>query len=161
MILIRMAEAADYEQIWQIIKQVIAKGDSYVFDPKTSREKMLNYWTAPDKHTYVALENEIVVGTFIIKDNQPDLGAHIANASYMTSPAFTGKGIGFKMGEFSIELAKKLGYIAMQFNIVIKSNETAVRLWQKLGFSIIGEIPKAFNHQQLGLTNAYIMYRNL
>jgi len=50
---------------------------------------------------------------------------------------------------------------AMQFNIVIKSNERAVRLWQRLGFGIIGEIPEAFNHKKDGLTNAYIMYRKL
>ncbi len=56
------------------------------------------------------------------------------------------------MGEFSIEEAKRLGYNAMQFNIVIKSYERAVMLWEKLGFEIIGEIPDAFNHQQLGLT---------
>jgi len=65
------------------------------------------------------------------------------------------------MCEYSLAAAKRLGYRAMQFNIVVKSNEGAVRLWQKLGFDIIGEIPEAFNHRQHGLTNAYIMYRKL
>jgi ribosomal protein S18 acetylase RimI-like enzyme len=65
------------------------------------------------------------------------------------------------MGEFSIEEATRLGYKAIQFNFVVKSNERAVRLWEKLGFKIIGEIPDAFDHQQNGLTNAYIMYRKL
>jgi len=65
------------------------------------------------------------------------------------------------MGAYSLEEAKRLGYTAMQFNIVIKSNERAVRLWQSLGFGIIGEIPEAFNHKKDGLTNAYIMYRKL
>jgi ribosomal protein S18 acetylase RimI-like enzyme len=65
------------------------------------------------------------------------------------------------MGEFSLEEAKRMGYKAMQFNIVIKSNTRAVHLWKKLGFNIIGEIPEAFNHSRDGLTNAYIMYRKL
>jgi ribosomal protein S18 acetylase RimI-like enzyme len=65
------------------------------------------------------------------------------------------------MGEFSLAEAKRLGYKAMQFNIVIASNQRAVRLWEKLGFTIIGKIPEAFNHKQLGLTNAFIMYRKL
>ena len=73
----------------------------------------------------------------------------------------SGQGIGKAMGEFSLEEAKRLGYKAMQFNIVVKSNERAVRLWKKLGFEIIGEIPEAFNHMTNGLTNAYIMYRKL
>jgi len=65
------------------------------------------------------------------------------------------------MAEFSIEEARRLGYVAMQFNFVVKSNEAAVKLWLGLGFKIIGEIPEAFNHLENGLTNAYIMYRKL
>jgi len=161
MIKIRKAKEEDYNQIWEIIQQVISNGDTYVFDPSSSKEKMLAYWCGQDKHTYVAVSNDKVVGTFVIKDNQPDLGSHIANASYMTSPTESGQGIGKAMGEFSLQEVKRLGYKAMQFNIVVKSNERAVRLWQKLGFEIIGEIPEAFNHKQIGLTNAYIMYRRL
>jgi ribosomal protein S18 acetylase RimI-like enzyme len=158
---IRKAISTDADKIWIIIKEVIATGDTYVFDPDSSREKMLAYWCGRDKQTYVALFDSEIVGTFVIKDNQPDLGAHIANASYMTSPPASGRGIGKSMGEFSLKEAKRLGYKAMQFNIVVKSNDRAVRLWKKLGFNIIGEIPEAFNHRKDGLVNAYIMYRKL
>jgi ribosomal protein S18 acetylase RimI-like enzyme len=161
MIEIRKATTADHDQIWKIIQQVIAKGDTYVFDPASPKEKMLAFWCGADRHTYVATLAGKVVGTFLIKDNQPDLGAHIANGAYMVAADAGGLGIGKTMGEFSIEEAKRLGYKAMQFNFVIKSNERAVRLWEKLGFKIIGEIPEAFDHQQNGLTNAYIMYRKL
>lgn len=161
MIEIRPAITSDYDQIWNIIKQVISKGDTYVFDSRSSKEKMLAYWCGQDKHTYVAILDRIVVGTFTIKDSQPDLGSHIANASYMTSPGASGRGVGKAMGEFSLKEAKRLGYRAMQFNIVVKSNEKAIRLWEKLGFRIIGEIPEAFNHKQNGLTNAYIMYQKI
>jgi len=161
MIEIRKAIPSDYDAIWEIIRQVIATGDTYVFDPNSSKEKMLAYWCAPDKHTYVAVINSEIVGSFVLRDNQPDLGSHIANGAYMTLPSASGQGIGKAMGAYSIEEAKRLGYTAMQFNIVIKSNERAVRLWQSLGFGIIGEIPEAFNHKKDGLTNAYIMYRKL
>jgi len=161
MIAIRKATPEDQDQIWDIIRQVIAGGDTYVFSPGSPKEKMLAYWCGPGKHTYVATIDGKVAGTFMIKDNQPDLGAHVANASYMTSPGAAGQGVGRAMGEFSLAEAKRLGYKAMQFNIVIASNYRAVRLWEKLGFKIIGEIPEAFHHQQLGLTNAYIMYRKL
>jgi ribosomal protein S18 acetylase RimI-like enzyme len=158
---IRHATEADHEGIWKIIREVISTGDSYVFDPSSSREKMLSFWCGSDKHTYVGISGNQVVGTFFIKDNQPDLGSHIANAGYMVAPEFSERGIGRKMGEFSLGEAKKLGYTAMQFNIVIKTNFRAVKLWQTLGFDIIGEIPDAFQHRALGLTNAYIMYRKL
>ena len=158
---IRTATPEDYDQIWDIIKEVISKGDTYAFDPNSSKQAMLEYWCGDDRHTYVATDNGEIVGSFVIKDNQPGLGSHIANAGYMVTEKAAGKGIGRAMGEFSLEEAKRLGYIGMQFNIVVKSNTRAVQLWQKLGFSIIGEIPDAFNHKQLGLTNAYIMYRKL
>ncbi len=151
----------DFDQIWEVIKQVISTGDTYVFAPDSSREKMLDYWFGADKHTFVATINGQVVGTFFIKDNQPDLGSHVANASFMTLHTATRQGIGTAMGKFSLNEAKRLGYKTMQFNLVVKSNTRAVGLWEKLGFEIVGEIPNAFNHQQNGLTNAYIMWRRL
>ena len=160
-LLIRNAEQKDHDSIWSIIRQVIAGGDTYVFAPHSDRTSMLAYWCDPDKHCYVATIDDKIVGTFIIKDNFPDLGSHVANASYMTLPGAFGKGIGRSMAEFSLVEAKVLGYQAMQFNIVVKSNERAVRLWQKLGFEIKGEIPDAFNHAKKGLTDAYIMWRKL
>jgi ribosomal protein S18 acetylase RimI-like enzyme len=158
---IRKATEADQDSIWKIIRQVISTGDTYVFAPDSSREKMLSFWCSSDKYTYVALSGQKMAGTFFMKDNQPDLGKHIANAGYMVAPEFSNAGVGRKMGEFSLREAKTLGYSAMQFNIVIKSNTRAVNLWQNLGFEIIGEIPDAFQHMEHGLTNAYIMYRKL
>jgi ribosomal protein S18 acetylase RimI-like enzyme len=158
---IRNATPEDSDQIWEIIREVISKGDTYTFDPNTSKETMLNYWYGADRYTYVAIDKTKIVGTFMIRDNQPGLGSHIANGSYMVSEAAAGKGIGKKMGEFSFAEAKRFGYTAMQFNIVIKSNRRAVNLWQNLRFKIIGEIPDAFNHKENGMTSAYIMYRKL
>lgn len=161
MIEIRKAGDNDREAIWSISKEVISTGDTYTFAPDSPKEELLAFWLGKDRHTYVAVENDEVLGMCLIKSNQPGLGSHIANAAYMVSEKAEGKGIGKTMCLFSLEEAKRLGFQAMQFNIVIKSNERAVKLWQKLGFQIIGEIPEAFNHKQLGLTNAYIMYRKL
>lgn len=161
MIQIREAIPADRDFIWQIIQEVIAGGDTYVFDPGSSRATMLEYWCGADKHSYVAEINKKIVGTFIIKDNFPDLGSHVANASYMTLPAAFGKGIGRAMAEFSLREAKRLGYLAMQFNIVVKSNERAMGLWKKLGFEILGEIPDAFHYRKESYVDACIMWRRL
>ena len=102
-----------------------------------------------------------IVGTFWIKANQPGLGSHVANAAYMVSPDAGGKGIGRQMAEFSLKEARRFGFTAMQFNFVVKGNAVAVKLWQSVGFEIIGEIPDAFDHHREGFTNAYIMYRKL
>lgn len=161
MLQIRRAIEEDKPQVWEIIKAVIASGDTYVYQSDSPEEKMLDYWFGADKKPYVATIENTIVGTFYLKDNQPDLGSHIANAGYMVAPEARGKRVGRQMAEFSLVEAKQLGYRAMQFNFVVKSNENAVKLWKSLGFQIIGEIPEAFVHAENGLTNAYIMYRKL
>jgi ribosomal protein S18 acetylase RimI-like enzyme len=161
MLEIRKASKADKLEVWQIIKSVISTGDSYTFAPDSAKEKMLEFWFSGEKETYVAVLDNEIVGTFFLKANQPDLGSHICNAGYMVAEKAKGKGVGRKMAEFSLPEAKRLGFKAMQFNFVVKSNEIAVKLWLSLGFEIIGEIPEAFQHKNSGLTNALIMYRKL
>lgn len=158
---LRKAKSEDYSGIWKVLEPVIREGTTYVFSPDSSEKKMMDYWLADDKHTYVAeLEGEIV-GTFYLKANQPDRGSHVVNAGYMVSPKSAGKGIGKAMAEFSFEEAKQLGFTAMQFNYVVKSNTSAVALWKKMGFEIVGEIPEAFDHPVFGPTNVFVMYRKL
>jgi len=161
MIELRKATDDDKPAIWQIIKAVIAGGDTYVYPPDSPESEMMAYWFTPEKHNYVGILDNEVVGAFWLKANQPGLGSHVANAAYMVSPEAHGKGIGRQMALWSLDEARRLGFKAMQFNFVVKSNEVAVRLWQSIGFEIIGEIPDAFDHYREGFTNAYIMYRKL
>ena len=69
------------------------------------------------------------------------------------------KGIGKQMGEHSLLEARKLGFRAMQFNMVVSTNTHAIKLWQSLGFTIIGTIPQAYRHSSLGYVDAYIMHQ--
>src|SRR3546814_3874644 len=93
--------------------------------------------------------------------NYPGLGSHVASATYIVRPAAQGKGIGRALVQHSLSRAKNDGFMAMQFNYVVSSNAPAVELYKKLGFTIAGTLPKAFRHQQLGLVDAYVMYRFL
>ena len=161
MVDIRTATESDKRDIWKIIEAVISTGDSYVFDPETPKREMIAYWFSPQKHVYVAKQDGRVVGTFWIKANQPGLGSHVCNAAYMVAPDAAGQGVGRRMAEFSFDEARRLGFTAMQFNFVVKSNTAAVRLWESIGMEIIGEIPDAFDHRRNGMTNALIMYRKL
>jgi ribosomal protein S18 acetylase RimI-like enzyme len=61
----------------------------------------------------------------------------------------------------SLDRARARGFRAMQFNFVISTNERAVRLWQSLGFEIVGSLPGAFQHPTQGYVDAYVLYRNL
>jgi L-amino acid N-acyltransferase YncA len=160
--MIRPATRADDDAIWRIFHAVVAPGDTYVFDPQTPREEALAYWCRPDTHTYVAEDAaRQVVGTYILKANQPGLGSHVANAAFMVSPEARGSGVGRRMGEHCLAEARRLGFRAMQFNCVVSTNEAAVRLWQQLGFAIVGTVPGAFRHARHGFVDAYVMFRTL
>lgn len=161
MIKIRAASEKDFNEIWRIFKAVIIKGDTYVNSPKTSKQKPRAKWLAKDSKTFVAEINQKIVGVYLIKPNQIDLGSHIANASYIVDENARGAGVGKALALHSIASAKEFGYHAMQFNFVVSSNAAAVKLWQSVGFKIIGTIPKAFNHKTLGYVDAYIMFLEL
>ena len=130
---IRQADIqTDYEKVWEIFKNVISTGDTYVFDPETPRERLHKHWFADFMDTFVAVDNDEILGTYIIKPNQLDLGNHIANCSYMVNPKHHGRGIGKLLCGHSINFAKAKGYLGIQFNIVVSTNEAAVKLSQIL-----------------------------
>ena len=161
MVSIRRSRLKDKDEIWKIIQEVIATGHTNSFSPNTSKENILPYWFGKNKHTYVITSNEKIIGTFLIKSNQPELGSHIANVSYMIDKSKFINEIGQIVGEFSIEEAKSLGYEAIQLNLVLKNNEKVINIWKKIGFKVIGKIPQAFNYREIKLVDAYIMYKKL
>lgn len=159
---IRPAAEADRDSIWKIFHAVVAPGDTYAIDPNISREAALAYWFAPGTHTYVAERaHESVLGTYILKANQGGSGAHVANAGFMVAPDARGGGVGRAMAKHCLAEARRLGFCAMQFNFVVSTNESAIRLWKKLGFEIVGTLPSAFRHPTKGDVDVYVMYRSL
>lgn len=158
---IRQATPADSDAIWDIFRSVVVTGDTYAFDPDISRDDALAYWLHPSNWIYVAEREGDVVGTYILKANQPGLGAHVANAAFMVSPLARGFGVGRAMGEHSLSEARRLGFRAMQFNFVVSTNASAVGLWQQLGFKIVGTLPGVFRHSEKGFVDAYVMFRSL
>lgn len=152
---------SDFESIWKIFHSVVKTGDTYAYSPDTTKEEAYEFWMPPHKHTYVAKIDNNIVGTYFIKPNQPGLGSHVANAAYMVDPEQHGHGIGKIMAKHSLKEARNLGFDAMQFNFVVSTNEAAVKLWHKMGFDIIGTIPKGFKHHTLGYVDTYILHRFL
>jgi ribosomal protein S18 acetylase RimI-like enzyme len=160
-LIIRLAANHDHDAIWRIFQTTIAAGDSFVFDANTSREKALAYWCAGDAVTFVAEHDGKVIGSYILRANQPGLGDHVANAGFMVDASARGLGVGRAMGEHCLSEARRRGYRAMQFNFVVSTNESAVHLWRQLGFEIVGTLPAAFRHAQKGLVDAFVMFRSL
>jgi len=157
----RIATHNDIKALWGILEPMVRQGGTYVFSLDKTKESMMDYWMEVDKVTFVVEIEGVVVGTFYLKANQEGLGDHICNAGFVVSRDMEGQGLGRWMGEYAQEVAKSRGFLAMQFNFVIQSNQKAVRLWKSLGFSVIGEIPEAYRHPNLGLVPALIFYKKL
>ena len=156
---IKLAQDAHFEEIWSILHAVLKTGDTYPFNPQTTKAEAFQIWMKHPRATYVAYAADEMVGTYYIKPNQPGLGSHVCNAGYMVAPKARGQGIGRAMCKHSLDEARKLGFKAMQYNLVVCTNTGAVKLWQDLGFEIIGTLPKSFNHQQKGYVDALVMYQ--
>ncbi len=161
---IRPTANSDCTAVVRIARQLVAAADTYAFEPDVTDAALWAYWS-PDTDTqgdgFVTEFDGLVVAMFVIRPNHPGPASHIANASYAVDIAARGKGIGRSIGKQSLLLAAKLGYEAMQFNIVISTNVAAVRLWQSLGFDIVGTIPAGFRMPDGTLVAHHIMHRTL
>lgn len=161
-ITIREYTDADWSSIWPIFREVVAARDTYVYDPEWTSDEARNVWVEnPPGQTVVACDDSRVLGTAKIGPNRPGPGSHVATASFMVAAGARGRGVGRALGEYALSWARDHGYAAMQFNAVVESNLAAVKLWQALGFQIIGTVPEAFEHAQLGRVGLHIMYKRL
>jgi L-amino acid N-acyltransferase YncA len=156
---IREATESDFEDIWPIFHEIVSVGDTYAYSPNTSKQEANSLWMQLPRKTYVAEDEGMIAGTYYIKTNQQGPGSHVCNCGYMVSSKARGKGVATLMCRHSQQVAIELGYKAMQFNFVAESNDGAVRLWEKLGFDIVGRLPHAFKHPVRGYIDALVMYK--
>lgn len=157
--MIREATEQDFAAIWPIFQEIVAAGETYAYPRDISKTEALKIWLHTPRQTFVAEVNGRILGTYFIKTNQLGPGSHVCNCGYMVSSQARGQGVATAMCEHSQQVARELGYQAMQFNFVVSTNEGAIRLWHKLGFETVGRLPKAFNHPTKGFVDALVMYK--
>jgi ribosomal protein S18 acetylase RimI-like enzyme len=159
MIHIRPMTDADFPRFWPVLQAIVAAQDTYAIDPAIDAQQARHLWLEYPLRTLIAEEDGALLGSYYLKANAAGPGSHVANCGYMVTAAARGRGVARAMCEHSQQLARELGFLAMQFNSVVASNEIAVALWQKLGFDTVGRLPKAYRHAQLGLVDCLVMYK--
>ena len=157
--IIREATKEDFNKIWPIFHTIVSTGDTYAFPANMTKAQALEAWLILPRRTYVVEVDGEILGTYYLKTNQVGSGQHVCNCGYMVAPQARGKGLATAMCQHSQDIAKELGYKAMQFNFVTATNKGAIRLWLKLGFDIVGRLPKACQHPLEGYIDALIMYK--
>ncbi len=158
---IEPAASGDRDAVWAILEPMIRAGETYPLPRDMSRDDALAYWQAAGHEVYVTRDDEGVAGTYWLRANQQGAGAHVANCGYAAALWASGRGVGRAMCEHSLERARARGFLAMQFNFVVSSNERALHLWLSCGFAVVGRLPAAFNHPTLGYVDALVMHRSL
>lgn len=158
---IRPLRDEDWPGVWALLRATFAAGDTYTFPPDSSEADIRKAWVETPLATFVAREGATLLGTYFIKPNQPGLGSHVCNCGYVVAPESRGRGVAAAMCEHSQQFARERGFRAMQFNFVVATNVRAVKLWERLGFAVVGRLPGAFHHRDLGYVDALVMYKSL
>lgn len=159
---IREATTEDLPLILATFHRVLEEGQTYSYTPEEMTEaRSCDYWFGEGHHPFVAMLDGEPAGFYAIRPNRTGRGKHVANASFIVCHDHRRRGVATAMGKHAIATAKELGYQAMQYNFVVSTNEVAVKLWQSLGFEIVGRLPKGFNHISKGLVDVLILHRFL
>ena len=141
--IIRKISTADVGAITSIWNEVIDEGMSFFWKEHFTNEDITKILVS-QKAAYCSESDHIITGFYILHDNFPGRGNHIANALYAVKGEYRGNGIGKLLGNHSIEIAKNCSYTTMQFNSVVSSNKASIALWESLGFLKAGQIQSAF-----------------
>jgi ribosomal protein S18 acetylase RimI-like enzyme len=161
--IIRPYRPEDWDQIWAVLEPVFRAGDTYAIRTDIIPGEAREYWTSRPKQVFVAIDETTgqLLGTYYVRPNFDGPGSHVCNCGYIVAEQSRGQGVASRMCEHSLAEAAARGFRAMQYNLVVSTNERAVRLWKHMGFEIIGTVPGGFRHPRLGFVDAHIMHKRL
>ncbi|MYX18292.1 GNAT family N-acetyltransferase [Streptomyces sp. SID8374] len=161
--LIREATTEDWPAIWPFFHTIVAAGETLTYPPDLGKEEAQGWWYvgAPNRVVVAVDDTGEILGTAKMNRNHMGNGSHVASATYMVDPAHSGKGVGRALCEHSVDWARTSGFRAMQFNAVVETNTRAVKLYESVGFEVIGTLPEGFNHPTEGYVGLHIMHKAL
>ena len=148
--------------MWALLDPVFRAGETFPHDPAITEAEAQQAWVEQNLAVMVAVDVAgAIVGTYYLRPNSLTLGAHVANAGYVVAEHCRRKGIGSRLCQSSLDAARRLGFRSMQFNLVVSTNTAGIGCWQRNGFQVVGTLPGAFRHRQLGYVDALVMTQAL
>lgn len=144
-IIIREYTQADISDAIQIWNQVVEDGVAFPQLDALTEETGHKFFTE-QSFTGIAYDedSEEIVGLYILHPNNVGRCGHICNASYAVKSGFRGQHIGEQLVKHCMQKGKELGFGILQFNAVVRTNTSALHLYEKLGFVKLGVIPNGF-----------------
>ena len=144
-IAIRKYEEKDLSEMIEIWNEIVKDGNAFPQEELLTLESGANFF-AEQTYTGVAsdAETEKIYGLYILHPNNVGRCGHICNASYAVSSESRGLHIGEQLVLDCMEQGRKHGFSVLQFNAVVATNTHARHLYERLGFTQLGTIPKGF-----------------
>jgi L-amino acid N-acyltransferase YncA len=156
---IRPATDGDWPRIWPFFREIVRAGETYAYSDDLTSAQARDLWMeSPPGLTVVLEEGGRVLGSAKMGPNRPSRGDHVGTGSFMVDPATSGRGVGRALATYVLEWHREHGYAGIQFNAVVETNTAAVRLWQSMGFEIVGTVPGAFRSASHGRVGLHVMY---
>jgi GNAT superfamily N-acetyltransferase len=156
---IRPFEDDDWPEFLPILQEVARAGQTYAMPHDITEAEARGFWTGD--HVVTARQGGTLLGSAKMGANRPAQGAHVGTASFMVGAAARGKGAGRALAEYVVDWHHRAGFRAIQFNAVVETNTAAVRLWESLGFTVIGTVPEAFRLPSGEYVGLHVMYLSL
>ena len=153
-IVFTLCKENEQKELYELFLEIVKEGNSYPQTLPYSFTDFLSYFFPKDSKVLICKRDDEIIGGFYLKPNFSGRASHIANCGYIVKKEYRGKGLGFHLGKYSIDMAKELGYRGIIFNLVFSENKRAVKLWEKVGFKIIGEFIASWHpvpHYQMSL----------
>lgn len=136
------ATEEDHDDLFASFARIVDDREGFPQEPPLTRPEFEDYWLAHSTSVVRARLGDELVGAYYLKPNFVGRAAHIANAGYFVVAGFRGTGLGRMLVLHSLYEARRVGFDAMQFNLVFESNP-ARRLYEDLGFRVVGRVPRA------------------
>ena len=153
---IRPFEDDDWPEFLPILQEVAREGETYAMPHEVGEAEAREFWTG--EHVVTARQGGTLLGSAKMGPNRPAQGAHVGTASFMVGASARGSGVGRALAEYAVDWHRREGFRAIQFNAVVETNTGAVRLWQALGFTIIGTVPEAFRLPSGDYVGLHVMH---
>ena len=144
-IILSAFQPSDAKEAIEIWNQIVCEGNAFPQLDELSIQTGITFFES-QSYTGVARDSETgqMAGLYILHPNNVGRCGHICNASYAVKADQRGRQIGEALVRHCMAMAKELGFRILQFNAVVKSNQAALHLYQKLGFVQLGIIPGGF-----------------
>ena len=158
--IIREYTNGDLPAMIRIWNEVVEDGIAFPQEEPLDTESGAAFF-AGQSYTGVAEDNGEIYGLYILHPNNVGRCGHICNASYAVSSESRGKHIGEQLVKDCLTKGKELGFRVLQFNAVVESNVHARHLYERLGFTQLGVIPRGFRMKDGHYENICPYYHEL